>query len=482
MRRIILAVVLPIGVIASMLADTAPPPSAASSWPALARLDAASSSSPAAPTGLAVVAVQGSSVTLRWDAPATGPEPTAYLLEGGLQPGEVLGQVPVGPVPETTLDLPAGVLYLRLYSVAGSARSIGSNELRVVVGSTEVPSAPSHLLGLVQGDQLTLSWRNTFTGGAPSRLWLEVSGALSGVLPMDLVESSRYAGVPPGTYTLRLFAANDAGLSEPSPAVTLNVPAACSGAPGPVTHLRSWRSGSTLTIDWDAPAAGAPAASYRVQVSGTLEARLDTTSRRVSGAVPPGHYSVQVTASNACGQSPAEPPAVDWTAVVRSGSSHLVHFSPVPGASGHRVFWSTDREAVIALTPDVHAVDVTSSPAVLPEPAPGAPVYYRVFSANGPVVGGGGPPSLAPTFETTRYVGWPAHIAPGLFDVNGDGCPRPHRRLGPLRRLVQRYPVDAAGLHAVMLEASSKARDARFADFQRRRHRRRLHQRLHARR
>ena len=465
MRRPVLAALLAIGAIASSMADSPNPKPVALTWPTVTVLDAATSATPDPPTGLAVSAVRGSTVTLRWTPPTSGPEPTAYLLEGGLQPGEVLGQVPVGATPEVTLDLPVGVLHVRIYSVVDSARSVASVELRVVVGPAEVPSAPAHLLGLVHGDQLTVAWRNTFEAGTPSGLWLEVAGTLSGALPLGVGESATYTGVPPGTYTLRVFAANEAGLSQPSPAITLNVPAACSGAPGPVTNVRSWRTGSALTVEWDAPTTGAAATSYRVHVSGTLEARLDTTGRRVSGPVPPGHYGVQVVATNPCGESAAEPPPVDWTTVVRSGSSHLVHFAPVPGAALHRVFWSSSRDAVIGLTPEVHAVDVSASPASLPETDPGVPVYYRVSSAHGPVVGAGGPVSLAPAFETTRYVGWPVNATPALFDANGDGCLDLVGAWGRCDGSFDRYDPAAIGLGALTIDDSTKARDSRFADF-----------------
>ena len=75
-----------------------------------------------------------------------------------------------------------------------------SNEIQVHVNVPVPPAPPAGLVGLAVGDALTLAWRNSFAGGTPSSIALDVTGAVSGSLPLGLVDTFAFAGVPPGTY------------------------------------------------------------------------------------------------------------------------------------------------------------------------------------------------------------------------------------------------------------------------------------------
>ena len=211
---------------------------------------------PGPPTGLEVASVFGSRVTLQWLAPGRSTTPTGYLLEGGISPGEVLASYATGSAaPTFTFDAPTGVFHIRVHALAGAYRSVASNEVRLVVNVPEPPSAPTNLLGLVNGSDIALSWTNTFTGGAPTSLWLDVTGALTTTLPLPRGEAFTYANVPPGTYTLSVIAANASGVSPPSNAVTLTFPGAgCSGVPGAPTNLQTWKVGNTIFLSWSPPA------------------------------------------------------------------------------------------------------------------------------------------------------------------------------------------------------------------------------------
>ena len=127
------------------------------------------------PTALLVSSLVGNQVTLRWNAPVGGLVPTGYVLEGGVNPGEVLASIPLGTTtPVHTFTAPNGAFYFRLHTVAGSSRSNASNEIRVFVNVPAPPSAPTNLLGMANGVSLGLAWRNTFAGGAPAR-WCSTS-------------------------------------------------------------------------------------------------------------------------------------------------------------------------------------------------------------------------------------------------------------------------------------------------------------------
>ncbi|MEZ5293108.1 MAG: fibronectin type III domain-containing protein [Vicinamibacterales bacterium] len=268
-------------------------------WVAVPMAGAGPHVAPQPPASLTVTSVMGRSVSLTWTPPAGGPSPTGYLVQGGFHPGEVLGSLPTGVITGLTLDAPPAVVYLRVLAVAGSELSGPSPEVRVVVGEFEPPSAPAGLQGLADGTSVTLAWTNTYLGGTPARLWLDVSGAATTRVPLGVVNSFMVGDVPLGTYTLRVVAENAAGSSAPSNPVTIAVPSACTAAPGPPRNLRSTRSGASLVIEWDPPATGELATSYTLLVSGSIVASVDTTARQVSGPVPPGTYVIQVVARNA---------------------------------------------------------------------------------------------------------------------------------------------------------------------------------------
>lgn len=260
---------------------------------------------PDPPTGLAVTSLVGNTLTLGWSQRTGAASVTGYRIEAGLSSGETLVSLLTGTTaPTFAVTAPSGVFYVRAVAMLGSLRSEPSNEIRVVVNAPEVPSAPKELRALVDDASLMLSWTNTFTGGAPTSLWLQVTGRIETVLPLSLADRFTYAPVPPGVYTLRVVAANAYGISAPSNSVTLQFPQPCSGAPGMPTDFHTWRVDRTLFLSWNQPASGPPAASYSVWVGGGYVGRFRTTGRTMSGSAAQGTYTLTVTADNACGTGP----------------------------------------------------------------------------------------------------------------------------------------------------------------------------------
>ncbi len=258
------------------------------------------------PTGLQASSIVGSRVTLKWTAPTFGPAPTGYVVEGGVSPGETLATIPTGnAMPTISFDAPPGSFYLRVYTVAGATRSRSSSEIRVHVNAPTAPSVPANLLGLAHGSTVSLTWRNTFSGGMPTSLVLDVTGSLTTSLPLPMGDSFTFNGVPDGTYTFSLRAVNAIGTSGPSSPVTLSFPAACSGAPQRPVGVVGSRTGAVISLAWEPAASGAAPTSYVINVTGALSLSLPTTARAVSGAVGPGSYSFRVVAVNACGSSAA---------------------------------------------------------------------------------------------------------------------------------------------------------------------------------
>lgn len=185
---------------------------------------AAGQAAPDAPEHLTVDAVDGHYITLTWDAP-TEEVVEAYVVEGGFGPDEVAGSLAVGPDTTTvTVPLPTGVYFIRTYAVIDGQRSAPSNEVQVAVAMPTPPAAPDQFAGAAVGDAVVLTWRNAFTGGTPDTMVLEVTGPISGSLPLPPTGSFRVAGVPNGTYTMHLRAANAAGQSVATAPISVSLP------------------------------------------------------------------------------------------------------------------------------------------------------------------------------------------------------------------------------------------------------------------
>ena len=261
------------------------------------------------PTGLYVSSMIGNIVTLRWEPPVAGVVATEFSVEGGLNPGEVLATLPTGSAdPIFTFTAPAGAFYVRVHGVNGAARSAASNEIRIFVNVPVPPSAPDNLLATVNGDAVSLAWRNTFAGGAPTSLVLDIQGPPNGSVQLPLTETYTLAGLPPGTYAFSVRAVNDAGTSFPATTIGLSFPGNCSGPPQIPTDALAYKVGSTLHFVWEPPAGGPAPTGYLVIVTGSFVGALPTSARAISGAPGPGSYTLSVQATNACGASAGSPP------------------------------------------------------------------------------------------------------------------------------------------------------------------------------
>lgn len=258
---------------------------------------------PQPPSSLRVTRISGNTVTLGWLPPALGPPATGYVIEGGVAPGEVIGQLPLGPVPAVTIALPTGSFFLRVRTLAGGAASGASNEVLTPVNMPLRPSAPANLLGLVVGNTLSLAWTNTFTGGEPTNVTLGVSGQVSGFLPLGLADTFTVPGVPGGSYTLWVVATNARGQSVQSNVLNVRVPTGCGDPPQAVANFVAYQDAGMVWVNWDPPAVGTAPTSYVLNVTGAFVGSLPMQSRALSGAVPAGTYNLTVVAANACGSS-----------------------------------------------------------------------------------------------------------------------------------------------------------------------------------
>ena len=258
------------------------------------------------PTGLTVLAINGNQITLRWNPPGLGPAATSYLLEGGLTPNAPIASLPTGsPATRFTLAAPNGSFYLRMRAMHGAQMSLPSNEVRVYVNMPQRPSPPANFQGVVKDSTMWLAWQNTYAGGAPNAIAMDVTGGATATLPVPFGESFSVAGMPAGTFTLRLRALNAAGASNQSGSVTVTAPSRTCSPPRVPSNYFATRVGNAVVLSWDAPAGGTPATSYQLTVTGSYTGVFPLSSRGFASPAPPGSYNLSVRATNACGSGPS---------------------------------------------------------------------------------------------------------------------------------------------------------------------------------
>ena len=171
--------------------------------------------------------VSGSTVSLAW-TPGAAPAPLGYVIEAGSAPGlSDLGRFPLGGATQVAADVAPGSYALRVRAIAASGEGPASSEWRVTTPATPtVPGAPSGLVTAVAGNVVYLAW----TAGAGNATTYVVEGGSApglsnlGVIAIGSLDTAAAGAVPPGTYYLRVRAANAVGPSAPSNEVVVVVP------------------------------------------------------------------------------------------------------------------------------------------------------------------------------------------------------------------------------------------------------------------
>lgn len=265
------------------------------------------------PTGLAVSSLAGNTVSVSWRAPLIGPVPTGYVLEGGVRPGEVLATIPINSTtPSFTFAAPAGAYYLRLRTVSGAQVSRPSGEIRMYVGAFSGPTAPRSLTAYGRNSSVVLNWLNTFSGGEPTAMVVDVSqnGARLTSLPMGVTNTWSYDAVPPGTYAFTVRATNGAGTSGSSNSVTLTFPLSGCSSPSTPISFSFAANGRSVAAYWLPATSGTRPTGYTVEArmrnpnnSTTPLGTFPVTATTISSPVGPGRYEVRVRSENICGNS-----------------------------------------------------------------------------------------------------------------------------------------------------------------------------------
>ena len=199
------------------------------------------------------------------------------------------------------------------------------------------PGAPAGLSATAAGSTVTLTWNAN--GNDAATTYVIEAGSAPGLadlanVPTSAVTSFSASGVGAGTYYVRVRAQNNGGMSGASNEAILIVGAAgCTSAPSAPGGLATAVNGSTVTLTWNAPAAGCASSSYVLQAgssAGSSElanANVGAGTSYVASGVGAGTYYVRVRALNAYGQSAGSNEVV---LIVTAGGAP----SPVPGGIG----------------------------------------------------------------------------------------------------------------------------------------------------
>ena len=251
---------------------------------------AVTTGTPGAVGNLTLTSVGTTSVSLSWNAPASGGTPTSYSVTGG-------GTATVSGTTATISGLTDATAYT--FSVAASNAAGASITVQIAV-TTGTPGAVGNLTPTSVGTtSVSLSWDAPASGGTPTSYSVTGGGTvtISGT-------TATITGLTDATaYTFSVTAGNAAGTGT---AVQIAV---TTGTPGAVRNLTGSATGETaLSLDWDAPTTGGTPTGYSVTASGVSSTQIAVsgTSATVTGLSAGTSYAFSVTASNAGGSSAAE--------------------------------------------------------------------------------------------------------------------------------------------------------------------------------
>lgn len=178
---------------------------------------------PSAPVNLSST-VDGSNVTLTWEAGAGGGGGTTYQLEAGSKPGS--SDVLVAPFATTRVEavgVASGLYHVRVRALNAAGTSDASNEITVAVGCAGPPAPPVGFAVTVRGHEVTLSWGAV----AGATAYQVEAGSGPGAADIALIPtgSPGLAGVvPPNTYFVRVRAENACGAGAASEEIVVPVP------------------------------------------------------------------------------------------------------------------------------------------------------------------------------------------------------------------------------------------------------------------
>ncbi len=217
------------------------------------------------------------------------------------------------------------------------------------------PGPPTDLHTFTDGDVIGIEWGPPLNGADPRGYLLEAGTSPGGSelargRPIGPETFYEVAGVPPGTYYLRVRAVSAGGIGPASDEVELVVgPTGCAARPEPPTDLDAVVNGGIVTLTWTESVT--PGVSgYRIVGNpfgsgASFSTLVPAGTTTFSAPAPRGVFVVRVRAVSACGASAASndvvlgvgdaelPPGApeDFTAVVNGSAVTFSWAAPVTG-------------------------------------------------------------------------------------------------------------------------------------------------------
>ncbi len=180
---------------------------------------------PGVPNGLGA-AVSGDVVTVFWGVPLWGPAPREYRLEAGSAPGlSDRGVIGVSGTTFVGAGVGHGLYFVRVRAVAGGASGAATPDVAIAVGGP--PPGPPTALAATSGPggSVLVTWSPPDTGTVTGYVVQVGYGAGQTAHRFAVTAPSiASAGVPAGTYVLRVVAMNGTAGGPASSEVTLVVP------------------------------------------------------------------------------------------------------------------------------------------------------------------------------------------------------------------------------------------------------------------
>jgi predicted phage tail protein len=225
---------------------------------------AAAPAAPDAPTSLTASTPTGK-LNLAWTPATTGSAATSYAVYVGTAPGSTT--LPVQTTAATSITVAistTGTYYARVRAQNDYGQSADSPEAVATVTASKGKPGPPKPRVSSSGRTVSIAWDPPVSGDPVTSYTLEVGSApgLANlvVVPLGPTTTFAAAGVPDGTYWLRVRGASDAGQGDPSEDVGLVMSAAggCVGLPLAPALQTPEASGAAVTLSWTAPAGSAP--------------------------------------------------------------------------------------------------------------------------------------------------------------------------------------------------------------------------------
>lgn len=268
------------------------------------------------------------SVSGYWARATIGPElGTAEPFMQILQAGVITN---AGPIAATYLTAPSCADQIHAHEEAHARgqshastvtaildRSCATRTLSLQSQSDALVRAAAGLgAAAVTGSTFTIAWDTADSGGAPTTYVIEFGSApglddLTSFATGGTATSHLATSVPPGTYYVRVRAANEGGVSPASNEVSVTVLEPTGTIPAAPSALASTANGSTVMLTWNA-AAGSTVTAYWIE-AGSASGMSDlagfstgsTATTFLATGVGAGTYFVRVRAINSAGTGPA---------------------------------------------------------------------------------------------------------------------------------------------------------------------------------